>query len=101
MIFHSRLVTPSLLLLLGAGAVNPATGRRELMLVSEAQELAMGKEYDQQLVAEMGLYNDSALANYVQRLGARLAALSERPQLPWAFRLVDDPVINAFAVPGG
>ncbi len=101
MIFHSRLLTPSLLLLLSACAVNPATGRREFMLVSEDQELAMGKQYDQQLVAELGLYNDSALANYVQRLGARLAALSERPQLPWAFRLVDDPVINAFAVPGG
>jgi predicted Zn-dependent protease len=71
------------------------------MLVSEEQELAMGKQYDQQLVAEMGLYGDTALAGYVQRLGLRLAALSERPQLPWTFRLVDDPVINAFAVPGG
>jgi predicted Zn-dependent protease len=71
------------------------------MLVSESQELAMGKQYDQQLVVEMGLYDDSALAGYVQELGLRLAALSERPQLPWTFRLVDDPVVNAFAVPGG
>jgi len=97
----SRPMGVSALLVLGACAVNPATGRRELMLVSESQELAMGKQYDQQLVAEMGLYDDPALAAYVQQLGAQLAALSERPQLPWAFRLVDDPVVNAFAVPGG
>jgi predicted Zn-dependent protease len=71
------------------------------MLVSESQELAMGQQYDQQLVVEMGLYEDTALAGYVNRLGQQLAALSERPHLPWTFRLVDDPVINAFAVPGG
>jgi predicted Zn-dependent protease len=99
--FHSRLLAAPLVLLLVGCAVNPATGKKELMLVSESQELAMGQQYDQQLVAEMGLYNDTALAAYVQRLGLQLAALSERPQLPWAFRLVDDPVINAFAVPGG
>jgi len=101
MTFRSRLVVVSAAAALSACAVNPATGKKEFMLVSEGQELAMGKEYDQQLVAEMGLYGDTALANYVQRLGVRLAALSERPQLPWAFRLVDDPVVNAFAVPGG
>lgn len=89
------------MVVLGACAVNPATGKREFMLVSEANELAMGKQYDQQIVAEMGLYQDSALARYVQTLGLRMAALSERPQLPWTFRLVDDPVVNAFAVPGG
>jgi predicted Zn-dependent protease len=100
MTFHSRLLAASVVAL-SACAVNPVTGKREFMLVSESQELAMGKQYDQQLVVEMGLYSDTALAGYVQRLGLRLAALSERPQLPWTFRLVDDPVVNAFAVPGG
>jgi predicted Zn-dependent protease len=97
---RSRLVA-LLAVALAACAVNPATGRREFMLVSESDELAMGREYDQQIVAEMGLYADTALAGYVRALGLRLAALSERPQLSWAFRLVDDPVVNAFAVPGG
>jgi predicted Zn-dependent protease len=96
-----RLFAVSVVLISSACAVNPATGKRELMLVSESQELAMGKQYDQQISAEMGLYDDPALANYVRQLGLQLAALSERPQLPWAFRLVDDPVVNAFAVPGG
>jgi predicted Zn-dependent protease len=82
-------------------AVNPATGRRQLMLVSEDQEVAMGMSYDTQVVATMGLYPDAALQTYVQQLGARLAATSERPNLPWTFKVVDDPAVNAFAVPGG
>lgn len=85
----------------GACAVNPATGRRELMLISEEQEIAMGQEYDPQILAEMGLVSDSALQRYVAVLGDRVAARSERPNLPWTFRVVDDPVVNAFAVPGG
>ena len=88
-------------LLLAACAVNPATGRRELMMVSQEQEAAMGREYDPQIVASMGLYPDTALQSYVAGLGAKLAAQSERPNLQWTFRVIDDPVVNAFAVPGG
>src|SRR6266850_2610586 len=48
--------------LVAAGcAVNPATGSRQLMLISESQEIAMGREYDQQVAASIGLYPDSAL----------------------------------------
>ncbi len=82
-------------------AVNPATGRRQLMLISESQEIAMGMSYDTQVVATMGLYPDAALQAHVQDMGARLAATSERPGLPWTFRVVDDAAVNAFAVPGG
>jgi predicted Zn-dependent protease len=82
-------------------AVNPATGARQFTLYSEAQEIAMGREYDPQIVAEMGLYPDDELQRYIQELGTRLAALSERPNLPWTFRVLDDPVVNAFALPGG
>lgn len=82
-------------------AVNPATGEREISLVSESQEIAMGREYDPQIVASMGLYPDSQVQRYVREIGLRMAADSERPDLPWTFRVIDDPVINAFAVPGG
>jgi predicted Zn-dependent protease len=82
-------------------AINPATGKRQLSLVSEGQEIQMGREADQQLVASMGLYDDPDLQAYVQRVGEGLAAVSERPQLPWTFRVVDEPVVNAFALPGG
>ena len=82
-------------------AVNPATGKREFMLVSEGQELEMGAAYDSQVVASIGLYNDPALQTYVVDLGKKLAATTERPNLPWTFRVVDDPSVNAFAIPGG
>src|SRR4029077_3070744 len=93
-------------LLLIAGALagcarNPATGHNELMLVSESQEIAMGQQYDSQVVATIGLDPDPGPQSYSPTLGKRLAATSERPNLPWTFRVVDDPAVNAFAVPGG
>lgn len=82
-------------------AVNPATGERQLSFMSEAQEIALGQQNDQQIVQQMGLYPDEGWQEYIQELGAELAAKSERPNLPWTFRVVDDPVVNAFALPGG
>jgi predicted Zn-dependent protease len=61
----------------------------------------MGRQNDPQIVASMGLYPDEALQNYVDAIGQRMAAVSERPELPWTFRVIDDPTVNAFAVPGG
>jgi predicted Zn-dependent protease len=82
-------------------AVNPATGERELMLVSESQEIQMGLQADPAIVSQFGIYEDEGLQQYLDQIGKKMAARSERPDLPWTFRLVDDPVINAFAVPGG
>lgn len=82
-------------------ARNPATGRQQLSLISEEQEIQIGRENDQAIVQQLGLYGDENLQRYVQELGARLAARSERPGLPWTFRVIDDPVVNAFALPGG
>lgn len=87
--------------LLAACAVNPATGEREFTLMSEAQEIAIGQEMDGQIIAEMGLYDDPDLQEYVSGIGLRLAQASERPNLPWKFTVVDSPVVNAFALPGG
>lgn len=91
----------ALLLLAAACAVNPATGRRELMLVSEQQEIALGRESDPAITAQFGLVDDPELQAYVSDLGVRLAGVSERPDLPWSFKVVDDPLVNAFALPGG
>jgi predicted Zn-dependent protease len=84
-----------------ACAVNPATGKRQLSFVSESKEIEMGRENDTAIVEQMGLVDDDVLQRYVQNLGRRLAALSERPDLEWTFRVVDDPIVNAFALPGG
>jgi predicted Zn-dependent protease len=82
-------------------AVNPATGQRQFSLISEGREISMGQDADPQIVASMGLYDDPGLQSYIQGFGSRMAANSERPHLPWTFRVVDDPIVNAFALPGG
>jgi len=82
-------------------ATNPATGNRELSLMSEAQEIELGRQMDAQVREEMGVYSDPALQRYVQDVGMRLARASDRPNLPWQFAVVDSPAVNAFALPGG
>ncbi len=92
----------AVLVVLAAGcAVNPATGRREFSLVSSDQELAIGREGYAATVAEYGRYDDPRVAAYVDSVGQRLARVSELPNLEWHFTVLDDPVVNAFAMPGG
>jgi predicted Zn-dependent protease len=86
---------------LASCAINPATGKRQLMLISESQEIEIGKENDKVIVMQFGLYDDPGLQQYVSDLGKRLAANSERPHLDWTFRVLDDTLVNAFALPGG
>ncbi|MGE5175267.1 MAG: M48 family metalloprotease [Hyphomicrobiales bacterium] len=106
-----RTVAPSLrvatatllavLLALGGCATNPATGKRQISLVSESKELAMGRESDPAVIQEYGLYDNPGLQAYVDSVGQRLARVSHRPDLVWHFRVLDSPVVNAFAIPGG
>ncbi|MCE5279735.1 MAG: M48 family metallopeptidase [Planctomycetaceae bacterium] len=83
-------------------SVNPVTGKPELSLISEQQEVAMGIESAPQFEKEFGgKVPDAALQNYVQTLGKKVAAVSDRPELPWEFQLVATKTPNAFALPGG
>jgi predicted Zn-dependent protease len=82
-------------------SVNPATGERQLILIGEGSEIRMGREADGEITASLGAYNDPGLQAYLTDLGNQLAATSERPNLPWSFKVVDDPIVNAFALPGG
>ena len=103
---ETRLILVSALALAGmsgalACATNPVTGKKELALVSESQEVAMGRQGAAEVVAAIGLYPNAALQGYVNRIGLALAATTERPGLPWQFQVVDDASLNAFALPGG
>ena len=84
-----------------ACATNPATGRRQLMLMSEAEEIALGKQADAEVRQTMGLYEDDQWQQYINQVGQRLAKSSHRPNLPWTFAVVDQQAVNAFALPGG
>lgn len=82
-------------------STNPVTGRQQLSFMSEDQEVAMGRETDPQIVAQFGEYQDAELAAYVNQIGQSMARLSHRSSLNYTFRVLDSPVINAFALPGG
>ena len=99
---RARLPWVLLLAAVTAGcATNPVTGSRELVFMSESQEAELGREADAQIRSEMGVYDDPALQEYITAIGNRLAAASHRPDLPWQFTVIDSPVVNAFAAPGG
>jgi predicted Zn-dependent protease len=82
-------------------AVNPVTGKREFMLLTENDELALGQQTDQQVMETYGIYDDPELLNYVTTIGTKMGKLTHRPALNYSFKILDTPVINAFAVPGG
>ena len=82
-------------------ARNPVTGKKQLMLMSESQELALGAESNPQILAEYGEYPDAKLQDYLNNIGQRMAKISHRPNLAFQFKVVDSDVVNAFAVPGG
>jgi predicted Zn-dependent protease len=88
-------------LLLSGCSVNPATGKNQLNFFGEESEIEMGREADADIVNSVGLYDDPLLQDYVHDLGMEIAAKSERPNLPWSFKILDDSAVNAFALPGG
>lgn len=101
----SRKLFQSFLLLLGlaiAGcATNPVTGRQDLVLMSEQQELALGQQAHQEILKRYRVYPDAKLQRYVADVGQRVAANAHRKNLSYHFTLLDSTEINAFALPGG
>jgi beta-barrel assembly-enhancing protease len=91
-----------MLIVLAACAVNPVTGKREISLISESSEIEMGTQnYAPMQQSEGGEYDvDPALTEYVQRVGNKLAAVSDR-DLPYEFVVLNNSVPNAWALPGG
>lgn len=89
------------LLLFNSCATNPVTGKRNINFISEEKEIAMGREADPQIVAQFGLYDNPAMQRFIQEKGQQMAKISHRSNLNFEFKVVDSPVINAFAVPGG
>jgi len=95
------LIAMALLLLAGC-AVNPVTKQKDFVLMSEQQELALGAEAAKLVARQMPLLaEDDPLVRYVNKVGSKVAAVSDRPRLFYRFHVVDDATINAFALPGG
>ena len=82
-------------------AVNPVTGKKQIMLMSEQQEIQMGIAYDPQVVATFGEYRSDNILNFLSTKTKEMGAISHRPNLEYHIKILDSPVVNAFAVPGG
>ena len=100
-LYAGLLVVLGLLAVLVACAVNPVTGKKQLMLISEKSEISLGQNTDREIRQQYGIYEDQALNGYLNAVGQRMVPHTHRPNLQYHFTVLDTPVINAFAAPGG
>ncbi len=81
---------------------NPALDKKEFILMSEKEEKRIGKQENSRLIKQFGgVYENQKLQNYINSLGEFLVSTSELPDLDFTFTIIDTPIINAFALPGG
>lgn len=99
---YARQATGYFLLFVLAGcAQNPVSGQKDFVMMSESQEIAIGRQTDEQVRKQYRVYESKALQDYVNRVGQKIAKQSHRPDLQYHFTVLDTPEINAFALPGG
>ncbi|MBN2637280.1 MAG: M48 family metalloprotease [Prolixibacteraceae bacterium] len=99
--FRHTILFLVILIIIPSCAINPVTGKKQIMLLSESQEAAMGAEYDPQVVATFGLYENEPLTRLLNEKAAEMGKISHRPNVNYQVKILDSPVVNAFAVPGG
>ncbi|MEX0661956.1 MAG: M48 family metalloprotease [Balneolaceae bacterium] len=89
---------------------NPVTGQNRLLAYSWEQEVQIGQEVDQEIIAEYGLYENEVVEAYIEELGEKILAESHMRredtdeqfrETEFYFKVLDSPVVNAFALPGG
>lgn len=80
---------------------NPATGRKETLLIDTASEVSLGKDLDIEVQKKFKLYTDQSMQDRLISIGNRIANVCDRKDLVYHFRIIDDKTLNAFALPGG
>lgn len=91
----------SLLLLSACLAENSVTGRSQFIMIPPSQDAALGLEALNEVKKTAPVVTRGPMAQRVDRIGRRIAAISDKPELPWEFIVIDEPVLNAWALPGG
>ncbi|MCO1333227.1 M48 family metalloprotease [Microbulbifer sp. OS29] len=99
--YINRIITCSIVVLFAGCAFNPATNKPDLVLMSESKEISIGKEMHEKIIESTPIYTDPVLTTYVNHVGQKVAAASDRPALKYHFTIIDSQDINAFALPGG
>lgn len=89
------------ILTISSCVINPVTGKKQVSFLTEEQEKNIGAQNDPAIVAQFGLYQDQKMQDYINTKGQQMAKISHRPDLGYEFKILDSPVINAFALPGG
>lgn len=82
-------------------ATNPVTGKQDLVLMSEKQEIEIGRRYHKEILKQYKIYEDPQLQQYVSDIVEDLSTKSHRSDLIFHATLLDSPQVNAFALPGG
>jgi len=91
----------ALFAVVAACAVNPVSGRHQVALLSAEQEVDLGAREHPGILRQYGELQAPTVQRYVARVGRQLAARSHRPELTYHFTVLDSPILNAFALPGG
>ncbi len=87
---------------LTACSTNPATGENQFTaLMSPSQEIQVGAQEHSKIIKQYGIYNNKKLQNYMGGVGKKIVQYTERPEIDYKFYLLDSPMVNAFALPGG
>lgn len=82
-------------------ATNPVSGKSDFVLMSEENEVVLGKQNHEQILKQYKVYENPKLQQYINEVGQKLASQSHRSHLDFYFTLLDSPEVNAFALPGG
>jgi predicted Zn-dependent protease len=90
----------AILLLISCATTGPG-GKKSFILISTNQEVSIGQEMDRQLRQTETILDDPLWQNYINELGQKIVAVSDRSQLPFHFAVIESDQINAFAAPGG
>lgn len=77
------------------------TGRSQVMLMSQSEEIKIGEQGRDEILKTMRMSHDPAMLAMLYRVGKKIAAAADKPEFKWEFYLVDDKVKNAFCLPGG
>lgn len=97
---HTRFLSVVLVTLMTVGC-GSAGGGGGFNLISIEEEWQLGQQLSQEIARQVRINNDPAINSYIRNMGQRIVAQTNMANLPWNFYVVDDPSINAFAVPGG
>lgn len=98
---RNSIVAAAFLLMTACLAENTVTGRSQFIIIPPSQDAALGLEALNEVKKSAPVVTSGVMAERVQRIGARIATISDKPDLEWEFIVIDEPVLNAWALPGG